>query len=77
MGGASERDQLLARRSGQVFLGRPALQQAQHGGRPQLVAGDLERGWVGAEQVHAQPVEQAALVLGGATSAVVVYATTA
>ncbi len=46
--------------------GWPALQQLEDGWRGQVAGGHLERGREGCQQLLAQPVEQAALVTGGA-----------
>src|SRR6266540_4820485 len=48
------------------LVGWPALQQPQHGRGAQVVAGDDQRGRERGDEVLAQPVEQAALVAGGA-----------
>jgi hypothetical protein len=49
-------------RRSQSLGGRPPLPQAQPGGRPQAIPGDLQRGPKGAQQLH----PQATLILGSA-----------
>jgi hypothetical protein len=58
--------QFPARGGGELVAGWPALQQLEDGRRAQVVAGDGQGGREGRQQVLAQPVEQAALVAGGA-----------
>jgi len=64
--GAGEGDQLVVGGAGELVAGWPALQQPQHGRGAQVVASDRQRGRVGGDEVVAEPVEQAALVSGGA-----------
>src|SRR5207253_2543960 len=63
--GPGELHQLLGGSSGQFLMGRPALQESEHGRSSEVVAGDAQGSREGAEQVHPQPVEQPALVLRG------------
>jgi hypothetical protein len=64
--GAGEGDQQVVGGAGELVAGWPALQQPQHGRGAQVVASDRQRGRVGRDEVVAEPVEQAALVSGGA-----------
>jgi hypothetical protein len=64
-GRAGKADQLLTRGGGELVAGRPALQQLEDGWGAQVVARDGQDGWVGRDEVLAQPVEQAPLISGG------------
>ena len=64
--GAGEGDQLLAGGRRQQVAGRPLLQQLQHGGAAQVIAGDGQGGREGRQQILAEPVEQPPLIAGGA-----------
>ena len=59
---ACELDELLGRGDFEFAGGGPALQQPEHSGAPEILAGDVKRGRESADQVDAQPVEQAALI---------------
>src|SRR6266536_61197 len=65
VGRSGEGDQFVAGCRSQGLGGGPALQQLEDGRGAQVVAGDLQGGWEGRDEVLAQPVEQAALVAGG------------
>jgi hypothetical protein len=54
---AGEAFQLSARGGGERGPGWPAFQEPQHGRGAQVVAGDLQGGRVGGQQVLAEPVE--------------------
>jgi hypothetical protein len=62
---AEQRLQLGVAGPGGCLRRRVALQQAQHAGRPQVVAGEVQRGGEGGQQVGPEAVEQAPLVAGG------------